>query len=329
MSLQTAIAAEPQPSEDWVLANPNASDLNDEAKEISEPSEDANADAAAEDEPEELTETQKLAVELGWKPKSQWRGDASGWTDAAEFIRNTHKVLERTQERNRASKREAEDLALRLDRLERTNEAVRRREIADLREEYARRAFEAAKEGDEALFKKLTDEAAELELEARAPIAPEAEVHLMAEETLKNPALRRFYQDHAWILEADDPTAYEYAVSIANQVVAKGGTQVQAIAEAERALRYAYPNQYEPSAGAPAAGPERDPETGQFVAKAAPTQARRAAPPVANGARTPTKGDELQTRISKLPPEALRAMQQEVARGFSQKAWLDIYEGKA
>lgn len=262
-----------------------------------------------------------LASELGWKPKDQWKGDASGWTPAADYLRTTYAKqrdgadrLKQVQQQSRTKDREIDGLVNRLGRLEKVSHTMLREQERTIRaqvhDEYEQAKKVAAKEGDDAKYDRLSAE----QLKADRDIAKEfrekepqqePDVEELAKQQLNHPLIGRFWRDHAWV--AEDEEAYQLAFAVCEEEAKTGASITQQLKMAREALRDAYPDKFKGRA-APVEedGQARD-ESGRFVKQdAAPAQQQqqRRPPVVANGQRMAAKPSAEQAALAALPPEA-------------------------
>lgn len=326
MSLeQSAPAAEKADTQEWVLSD-HALDAAE--KEVAaEPEAEAEPETTETTATPELSEVEKIAAELGWKPKDQWKGDQAGWTPAADFLKGFAKSKERERQKAREAQQARDDLAERMERLERVHEVSRRKDIDALRGEYYEAKKLALKAGDEKLYDDLEAEEAALVRSMSEEVGASQQIQQQVSAIMDDPLATRFLVDNRWILDADDDKAFDYARKIMSYVEQKGGSPVLQFEEAEKALRRAFPEQYFTGA-APANEPPRD-EQGRFrKAEADPAPQPRRSPPLVASADRGATGNTTADRIAKLPPEAQRALRSEVARGHKAEDWLDVYEGK-
>lgn len=262
-----------------------------------------------------------LASELGWKPKDQWKGDASGWTPAADYLRTTYAKqregadrLKQVQQQSRTKDREIDSLVNRLGRLEKVSHSMLREQERTIRaqvhEEYEQAKKAAAKEGDDAKYDRLAAE----QLRADRDIAkkfreqepePEPDVEELAKQQLQHPLIGRFWRDHAWV--AADEEAYQLAFAVCQAEAEAGASITRQLQMAKEALREAYPEQFKRTAPADDDGGRARDESGRFVKQTdepAQQQQRRPAPVVANGQRMAAKPNPEQAALASLPPEA-------------------------
>ena len=85
MTLETEAAEAAE--EVVILGDDDEAQVEDTAPDKPEGEEpEGKADTKAEEEPE-LSEVEKLALDMGWSPKDKWRGAPEPWRPAYEFIK--------------------------------------------------------------------------------------------------------------------------------------------------------------------------------------------------------------------------------------------------
>jgi hypothetical protein len=118
------------------------------------------ADDQDDDGAPELTEVEKLASELGWKPRAAWKtkpGEEDTWTDAATFIRHTKAKADATRKELIDTKKDVDaQVSKRVEALEKTIRATRDRELKQVTTQY-----------NEAIRNAIADKDLELETELR------------------------------------------------------------------------------------------------------------------------------------------------------------------
>lgn len=296
MPLQT-MAPAPEVGSDWVLEDAQAAaGIDPAASALAEAQAAADADAQNDLQgPPALTDLDRVAQELGWTPKDQWRGDPAKWTSSAEYLRTTGRVLERTKNDLKLTRREIEAQNARLARLEQSQNTLTQRSAETLFQEYENAKFMAAKNGDNEMYRKLADEQRQA-MEAMTPQQqqpqPMHDVEAEADAIMSDPVAARFYQANPFVLQ--DETAFAVAERERQAIAQRGGTPAQQFRAAEEALRWAFPDAY----GVPARTQPRA-DNGQFVGQ----QQRRPAPPI-NGASRVNSAPAAQTAVARLDAEA-------------------------
>lgn len=69
------------------------------------------SDAGNDDEPQSSEEAVKVASLMGWKPKSEWRGDQTKWRPAEDFLADVPEVLKHTRQANGQLKAKLDQVA--------------------------------------------------------------------------------------------------------------------------------------------------------------------------------------------------------------------------
>ncbi len=177
-------------------ADDQIEEVLDDDKDLPETEEDdEEIDAKEEGEDDEEVSLEDIARELGWSPKSEWRGDPAKWTPAATFIRRTEELRRDAVKRQRESER---DFQRRLQRMERANTEARARDRARLEAEYKQARVEAIKAGDVDQVEKLDAQFQQLAPQIDEDEQAEATVTTLFE---KEPLVKQFWEENAWILE--------------------------------------------------------------------------------------------------------------------------------
>lgn len=310
------------------------------------PQDDPNADALDPNleppqpqTPPEPSEVERIAIELGWTPQDKWRGDPSKWTPAADFLRGTKTVLERTKHEAKRYRSEFQTLAQRMAQLEKGQTSIQQMRAEELNEQYEQAKFNAAKEGNQELYAKLVKEQAETLAKVRpAPqqqqTPQEVDVYAEAEAMLQDPAVVRLINENPIILESDD--AWNYAQTVAKEARDRGATHVQALKAVSDALQWAFPQAYASpqtpqngnGAGQHHAQNQRRAQNGQFVPQNQQPQ-RRPAPPIAGAQRTSANGAPA-TAVDRLPADAKAFLDAKMKSGEVKDGdrWARVYLGE-
>jgi hypothetical protein len=203
------------------------------------------------DDEQAAAETQARA--LGWKPKSEWKGDQSGWVDAGEFLdqvkparlrdtlHKTSKELAELKQQREAEKRDFED---RLARLDKVNAKALARQKEQLVRQVKAAQRQAAEAGDVEAFDHFQEQEAQIaehfaedekELEQAAP-QKQAATQGKPDPTVdawvkKNPAIR--FSGPKW----------QAAVAFFDEAEAEnpGGTVADHLAHVEARLNEVWP----------------------------------------------------------------------------------------
>lgn len=132
---------------------------------VSVPAEEVEPDQPIDDDTPPSIED--IAADMGWSPQDQWRGDPDKWKPAHEFVRNTAEI-------NRRLATQLKGFDERLERINRTNEAMMERALAKQREELLAARQEAFESGDGEKFNEVERKLKELP-EPGHELAPEAQ----------------------------------------------------------------------------------------------------------------------------------------------------------
>jgi hypothetical protein len=306
-------------------------------------------DELVEDGDDDEPSLEDLAIEAGWKPKSQWKGDADEHVSAAEYMRR----LAKSQKGLKKKIRDAEDeLAAkdaefdkRIKRLEGMNAEGRRREVSRIKAYYDGLLDEAIESGNKKAIREATakrdevidDLQDQLEAGEDLPMSDDEFVETMVQ-NLPHPTVQKpFFAANDWLLDSEDEEACEAFAEIeeivsTRVIEATQGKRKPTHAEfeaafeaAERHLKRAYghrlgdPDEEEDD--------EMDDEEraqarkrngkGQFKPRresedrGADRGGRRRTPVL--GAANRGRGRDL---VSRLPPEALKAADDDIKAGL-------------
>lgn len=204
------------------------------------------------------------ARRLGWKPEGDWRGDKSGWVDAATFMEQVRTVP------GKVRKLEA-DYAERFARLERMQEAALKRQAESHNAEIERvkaQMRQAVEVGDVAAWEKL--DAQRERMAQDAPEAPEPAKPGLPAET------------QAWVTKNEWFTSDEILRGVAQNLASKaarlGMSVADQLAYVDREMPQYFPDRFKPKhklthsavEGLSLAAPKRGRKTGSDL----PAEAR-------------------------------------------------------
>lgn len=99
--------------------------------------------------PQTASEVDELAREMGWAPKSEWRGPPESWKSAKDYIRHGTVIQRDLKSRNDAQTREFQE---RIERLDRSHQKTLERQRNQIEETWRGRMREAVRLGDEQAF---------------------------------------------------------------------------------------------------------------------------------------------------------------------------------
>ena len=218
---------------------------------------------------EKARSAEDLARSLGWKPKSEWKGDQSLWSPADVFLEHGFKSGERSRKEVKELRKGLTDLRhfYKTDAEERANRAI---------EQFKAERAQAIKAGD---VDRVEDLDGKIE-QAKEKLKPlneedEDEIYTRAETEVEqmfenNPLAVAFFKQNSWVLD-DDPEAdkaYRWMEKYGDDLLAKGKTPVEMLDELERALKKMHPQKYAQKRQTP----EKDPRTGQFTKQPPPME---------------------------------------------------------
>ena len=171
------------------------------------------------DDPKELVSAEELAVELGWSPKDQWRGEESDWKPATDF-------LKRTVEVNRAVRKENKQISDKLSRLERTTGVMIDRVRQEEKEKLEAKFKEAVDVGDHETARELGKQ-----LDEPAPQGGD-------------PDVQAFVTKHSSWYDKD-PVATQAARVIASQAAAEGLSVSEQLERVEAQISRRFPEYFD------------------------------------------------------------------------------------
>ncbi len=350
MSLQQSALRLPEGGDEWQVdpAIVQAQTALDQQQ----PQDDPNAEAIEQapqnlqtNEPPALSDLEQVALGLGWTPKDQWRGDPNKHVGAKDYLATTGRVLERTKNDLKLTRRQTDELNARLARLEQGDQTQRAQRAQELFEQYEDAKFEAAQKGDTELYRKLTKEQQETVAKVRPEPAPqrqsvdETQVYQQAEAIMQDPVAVRFFEANPIALH--DEAAWALMDREMTRAATNGAGAAAQFKAAEEALRYAYPDTYQRS-GFNGQIPnnqqtqqqhhsQQQPraEDGKFVPPVQQQQ-RRPAPPMAGATHVarPPAGDA--SAVDRLPADARAFMDTQVKAGKVKDpdVWAKAYLGE-
>lgn len=176
-------------------------------------------DVEAEDNPE-ATYAEKIASELGWAPKKDWRGDEADWKPATDFLKTTIEV-------NKAQRKETRTLRDQLSRVERTTSAMIERVREQERENARKEHREAVEAGDE-----------EAALEASRKLVAVTEAPMIPTET------QEFISRNASWFDVD-PIATAVARNIVAMQAQAGKSAAEQLEAAEKVISQRFPEYFD------------------------------------------------------------------------------------
>jgi len=97
---------------------------------------------------EKVSEVEQIALDLGWRPEDQYRGDKQEWVDARTFILNSRAIQDNMRGENKSLKKKVDQLIEGFQELKRHSEKLREADIKKLRGELKTQKRVAVVEGD-------------------------------------------------------------------------------------------------------------------------------------------------------------------------------------
>lgn len=163
----------------------------------------------------------KLASELGWAPKEQFRGNPDEWKPADEFIRAGRDI-------QKTLHRDVKDLRSTVDNMSRTSATLLEQQLARQKTELEARFHEAVEAGDSAGARQAV--AAIDKLETQTPQPTQS----------ATPEGQNFAQKHQWF--GKDQEATEYAVNRAGHYANQGLSPARQLVAVEKDMRDIFPD---------------------------------------------------------------------------------------
>lgn len=203
---------------------------------MTEQPDDVVIDAQAEPEAAAVAETEAPAQEpseaetqaraLGWKPKAEWKGDATNWADADTFLSYHQSAPAKVKRLEAETERLRKEYSDRLARMERMAAEAEKRRAAQYEADLAavraqRAAAERAQDFD--AFRDAT--AREVALQRAAPVDAPAPAPAQAAPDVA-PEVAEWGAKNDWI--TSDPGLLEAAKAYSREAEAKGFTDLKA-----------------------------------------------------------------------------------------------------
>lgn len=184
-------------------------------EEIGTPGEGQDSEDQEQQESEDI---QALASEMGWKPKSEWKGDASTWAPARDYLKTAVHA-------NKSLKGDVKKLTQTVERISATTAKMTDRAIADARTKWEAELERAIDDGDKDAVKAANRELDKLDQQPAPDVAPEAQ---------------DFAQKHAsWFNK--DREATTYAIKRADHYAKEGLSPARQLARVEKDMRETFP----------------------------------------------------------------------------------------
>lgn len=168
----------------------------------------------------QLSEVEELAIELGWKPETEYTGPEGKWKPAKDWIKVERDI-------NRGLKQDVRGLKEQIDRMAAAGTKQTERALRRQAEELNQRFNEAVENKDAKGAAQAVKELRELEEESR-PDTGSADVE--ADFAKRNP----------WYGKDEDATAY--AIAVSNREAGKGRSHAEQLEAVEEAIRKRFPD---------------------------------------------------------------------------------------
>lgn len=174
-------------------------------------------------EPEQLSEVDELAKELGWRPKSEWNGTDEEWTDSRTYLRKSREI-------NRSLSRELKDVKKQIEGIGRATSKMTTQALARQRQELLAARDEAFEAGDKDAFKQI-DEAL-----TKLPTAEAAD----AADGMTSEGKEWAEKHSSWF--GKDKEATDYAAKRADEYAREGLSPARQLAAVEKDMRKHFPD---------------------------------------------------------------------------------------
>lgn len=172
------------------------------------------------------------AIEMGWKPKSGFRGDDAKFVDAAEYVRRGKEIMPFLRK----------DLASAYKKIEALEGAVAR--SVEHISKAEKQAYERAKKELENQLEQQASvgDTAGVKATAEEIVALEREVIAQPPAAASNPEFETWQAENTWFGKDKPLTAA--TIEIGNEVLAEGFTGKAQIKEVDRRVREAFPSKF-------------------------------------------------------------------------------------
>lgn len=214
---------------------------DDDTVEPIDPQEDTGPDPQA--------DVEQRARNMGWRPRAEFRGDASRWLPAEEFVDRGERMLPLLQERNRAADRTITDLQRQITEQGQTLnvmlESTRRAEQSGYRramqELYQKRA-QAVEMGDTAAFQAVEQAMRELGPPPQeAPTQPQQQGQPQAN---TDPVIQAWVRQNPWFTQNRMANVAMIAAMQEAEMANPSGSTADHLMEAEDAIRRRFPEHF-------------------------------------------------------------------------------------
>lgn len=188
-----------------------------------------------EQEAPQLTEIEQRALEMGWRPQSEFNGDAVDFIDAKEFV-NRKPLFDRIESQSKQLKNVSKALDALKQHYTKVQETEFNRALSTLKAE--RRS--ALQDGDGEKFDKLDDEIKDVEKQL-VDVKANANVPAVQEET-QHPEFVAWAAKNQWY----SSTGYmrSFADEFGNRLAQQGVSPSDVLKQVEQAVRKEFPQKF-------------------------------------------------------------------------------------
>ena len=187
------------------------------------------------DQPVELSPVQQEAVDAGWAPKENYKGDPEKWVDAAEFLRRGElfKKIE-------SQSRELKDVKRALTEMKKLHSEVREVEYARALEALKAQKKAALEEGDADAVINAEERIELVKEQQRALVKETAEPQTSGEE---HPEFVEWKNKNNWY--TSNRAMKAFADTLGADLAAEGLTPQQVLKRVEQEVRKEFPQRFE------------------------------------------------------------------------------------
>jgi hypothetical protein len=192
--------------------------------------------------PETLPEVTQEAIDTGWIPKDDFKGDKSKWRPAEEWVERGRTLIPIIKTQLRGTETKLEKALADLERQRKTTEKLLKMSETVGQEAYDRakreltqKQVQAVVDGDVETWQKLEDD--KEKLTKPEPIAPEPEPEI------NNPVFNEWHKTNDWYLK--DPDLTDFANLHAQRINPEGGMDAGTLyTEVEKKVKELFPHKF-------------------------------------------------------------------------------------
>lgn len=208
----------------------NETETNSEASESADSTDEGSSGEAQAQR--QAIETR--AVEMGWSPKDQWRGDPTKWMDADVFVERGEQLLpfvraenRRLRERMEGQGQELNSLRSQIKELTDFNSEMTTERLKTKRVELTGKIKEARESGDVEAEMELADELAEVNTKIREPKTKSTNPSPSESDPTQNPEFKEWTTANEWF--GSDQRRTDYAMAVAQRLRVEKGLSGRAL----------------------------------------------------------------------------------------------------